>query len=344
MAAVNGRFVRLGVSGMERYAREIVTRMDPATVRLVMPRRTLHGLGGQAWEQMVLPRRMNAHEVLWSPANTGPVGYHPQVVTVHDLAVFDHPEWFRRRVRLAYAGVVGRLIRDADLITTPSDFTRTRVIARFNVDRRRVRVVRGGVSSVWLWPAMEPMDRRGPTEALAKLEDTRFGLAVGGDDPRKNVGRLVKAWEAVRRVESDVDLVLLGSPARRVFVGSEMARATWIHHLGTVTDFELDSLYRKAAVLVYPSLYEGFGLPPLEALARGTPVVISDLPALRENVIGSGCFVDPWDSDSIATGVIRVLQATRSTSCLESGNVGTWEDAALDMADILDTVAGTRWV
>lgn len=347
MTVVNGRFIGLRVSGMERYAREVVCRMDTGRLRIVGPRWSMPGLRGQLWEQFLLPQRMQAGEVLWSPTNTGPVAYHPHVVTVHDVAVFDHPEWFRARVRVAYGNIVARVIRDADLITTPSEFTRGRVIAMFVLDPKRVRVVRAGMSPDWLWPASGLAEESGTSEQLGQIELTRFGLAAGGNDPRKNIERLVAAWEGVRTVEKDLDLVLLGSAAPHVFAGGISARRPWIHWIGNVTDGQMDRLYRAAEVLLYPSIYEGFGLPPLEALARGTPVVVSDIPALRESLDNFGRFVDPWDVKSIARGVMEVVGARETKDALvrrvaETLTFPTWETAARLMEEILDEAASAR--
>ena len=348
MAAVNARFVGLRVSGMERYAREITVRMGALRLRLVAPRVGLTGLCGQLWEQTVLPHRMSPNEVLWNPANTGPIAYHPQVVTVHDAAVFDHPEWFRGRVRLAYRAIVARLIHDADLIATPSEFTRARLIARFSIDSSRVRVVRAGVSAGWLWPAVASVDDPIVSQSLARVAVRRFGLAIGGNDPRKNLDRLVAAWEQVRRVDKGLELVVLGSPSAAVFTGRALANQRWIHFIRNVSDSQLDGLYRAAEVLVYPSLYEGCGLPPLEALARGTAVVVSDIPVLRETLGGVACFVNPWDAGSIAGGVVEVVGRMAQSEPMERARrdlarFPTWEQAAEQMVEVLEDASGRHW-
>lgn len=348
VTAVNARFAGLRVSGMERYAREMSVRMGATGVRLVRPLWSLAGPWGQLWEQSVLPRRLFTHEVLWSPANTGPVTYHPQVVTVHDVAVFDHPEWFTGRVRVAYWTIVARLIREADFIATPSEFTRERVIARFAVDRKRVRVVRAGVSAEWLWPVSASGGDPVVRETLARLTSRRFGLAVGGNDPRKNTERLLTAWNYVRSVDADLELVVLGSANARVFRRQALTSQTWLHVIRNVSDAQLDQLYRRAEVVVYPSLYEGCGLPPLEACARGAPVVVSDIPALRETVGNAGWFVDPWDAKSIAAGVLEVVSQQAQHGCLRGvkGNLArcpTWEQGAEQMAELLAEAGRTHW-
>lgn len=347
MRAVNGRFATLGMSGMERYAREIVVRMGRPRLRLLRPRRRLRGVQGQFWEQVVLPLRMSRGEVLWSPANTGPVAYHPHVVTVHDVAVFDHPEWFSRKVRLAYWAVLPRLIEEADFIATPSEFTRSRVCSRFGVDRQRVRVVRAGFSEEWLWPAAGASDDFGIVKTLAEIMVKPFGLVMGGDDPRKNVHRVVAAWQQVRRVIGELELVIVGSATEKLFRRSAVAGQPWMHFVRGVSDTQLDLLYRAAKVLVFASLYEGCGLPPLEAAARGTAVVVSDIAPLRETLSGVGRFVDPWDVNSIAEGILHAAGDGREAECvvtesLRRAGLPTWDQAAAQMTELLEEASASH--
>lgn len=344
MSAVNGRFAGLQVTGIERFSREVVTRIGSGSLRVIRPVRPLHGLLGQAWEQTALPRKLQPGEVLWSPANTGPVGYHPHVVTVHDAAVFDHPEWFARRVRLAYWIIVARLIREADYITTPSEFTRQRLLQLFSVDPGRVRVVRAGSDVVWSWPEASAGARKTRSGPLRSSWPSRFGLATGGHDPRKNLGRLIRAWEIVRQYYPELQLVVVGGSASRVFTVPTPRVRGWLHFTGRVSDSELDGLYLAATVFVYPSLYEGFGLPPLEALQRGVPTVVSDVPALQETLHGLVHYVDPFNESSIADGVLAAIQAGAGHDLAMRENpswagLPTWGDTASAMRAVLDEAA-----
>jgi glycosyltransferase involved in cell wall biosynthesis len=236
------------------------------------------------WYPFVLGRRRGV-DVLHCPTYRGPVSSTlPLVVTVHDLAVFRHPEAFNRWTRTYSPRVVPRVLAATRRIIAVSEFTRRELVELLRVPDDKIRVVPNGVD-----------DDFAPEGPAAEGD---YVLAVGTLEPRKNLARLV---EAMRR--SEVELRIVGARGwGRVDVGGNGVR--W---LGEVSDAELARQYRGARCVAYPSLYEGFGIPVLEAMACGAPVVTSRATAMAEVADGAAVLVDPTDPAELAAGIERAV-------------------------------------
>jgi glycosyltransferase involved in cell wall biosynthesis len=243
----------------------------------------LSTLGRDAvWYPFVLGRSGGA-DVLHCPTYRGPLkSKTPLVVTVHDLAVFRHPQTFNRWTRTYSPRVVPRVLGAARRIIAVSEFTRGELVELLDVPNEKIRVVPNAVE--------DEFTNDGPSA------EGEYVLAVGTLEPRKNLRRLV---EAVRR--SDVELRVVGA---RGWGGVEVG-GNGVRWLGEVTDAELARLYRGALCVAYPSLYEGFGIPVLEAMACGVPVVTSRGTAMEEVADGAAVLVDANDPVEIAAGIER---------------------------------------
>ena len=260
------------------------------------------------WYPVGLRRRARAFDILHCTTFRSPVGARvPTVLTVHDLAILRSPEAFPRWHRLYGRAGLGRVLRAADAVVAVSEFTKEETIALAGVPAGRIRVVPNGVDAVFA--------PDGPhAEGV-------YVLAVATLEPRKNLGRAVEAARL-----AGVELRVVGA---RGWGGVDVPG--WI---GEVTDGELAALYRGARCVVYPSLYEGFGLPVLEAMACGTPVVTSRGAAMEEVAGGVAILVDPLDVASIADG-IRRAEALRDELVplgLARAREFTWERAADSVA------------
>src|SRR3954462_2409393 len=234
------------------------------------------------WYPFALGRHRDA-DVLHCPTYRGPL--HPGlplVVTVHDLAVFRHPETFNRWTRTYSPRVVPRVLRAARRVIAVSQFTGRELVELLGVPDDKIHVVPNAVGDAFT--------REGPAER------GDYVLAVGTLEPRKNLDRLV---EAVRRTNRELRVV-----GARGWGGVEV-RGNGVRWLGEVDDAELARLYRGAACLAYPSLYEGFGIPILEAMACGVPVVTTRGTAMEEVADGAAVLVDAQDSAEIAAGIER---------------------------------------
>lgn len=272
---VNGRFLTRRVTGVERYGREIL-RFIGTRCRVERPRRNWNGAAGHAWEQFVLPARIGPQSVLWSPANTGPLAMRNQILTIHDLSPLEHPEWFRRSFARWYRLFWPRLARRVKIILVPSETVKRKVVARFGVER--VIVAPEGVDTSVFHPKA-----RGNTHDLPE----RYILFLGSLAPRKNLAGLLRAWESICREFSYTWLVVAGAEGT-VFRAQSLPDAERVQYLGYAADADLPALYAGATVFALPSFDEGFGLPALEAMACGAPVLVSDGGALPEVVGEAG--------------------------------------------------------
>jgi glycosyltransferase involved in cell wall biosynthesis len=234
-----------------------------------------------AWYPHVLPHRAKGADVLHCPTYRGPVRSSvPLVVTVHDLAVFRHPDAFPPWTRTYSRIVVPRVVRAARIVAAVSEFTAGELETVLRVPRERIRVVPNAAESAF--------SEDGPRE------EGDYVLAVGTLEPRKNLARTI---EAAQRL--GVELRVAGA---RGWGGVE-ARGAGVRWAGEVGDEQLARLYRGALCVAYPSLYEGFGIPVLEAMACGAPVVTSRGGATEEVAGGAAVLVDPDDVASIASGM-----------------------------------------
>lgn len=245
-----------------------------------------------------------------------------QVVTIHDLHFLDRPQHTSGEVRRDYASLVRRNALAADHVVVISAHTGGEVEARLGVPRSRITVCRAGGPS---WPARTTQRPRGPI------------LFVGTLEPRKNVGALLDAYERLLATRAEVpDLLLAGRATEGA--GQWLPRLTReplagkVRHLGYVTDEERLRLYESAALLVLPSLDEGFGLPVLEAMTVGVPVVASNRGALPEVLGDAGLLVEP-DARAIEAGIAQLLDAPHfAAQCAARGvrraGLFTWTDSA----------------
>jgi len=234
------------------------------------------------WYPFVLGRAGVA-DLLHCPTYRGPLNpKQPLVVTVHDLAVFRHPDAFNRWTRNYSPRVVPRVLHAARRIIAVSEFTRRELVELLGVPDEKIRVVPNGVE--------DEFTRDGPAA------DGEYVLAVGTLEPRKNLQRLV---DAVGR--TDVELRIVGARGW----GRVDVRGNGVRWLGEVSDTELARQYRGALCVAYPSLYEGFGIPVLEAMACGVPVVTTRGTAMEEVADGAAVLVDARDTSEIAAGIER---------------------------------------
>lgn len=250
----------------------------------------------------------------------GPAVYHepnyilksydgPSVVTIHDLSHVHWPQ-FHPAERVSHLDKnLARTIARADRVITPSEFTRDEVVSVLGIPRERVTAIHLGVSRDF-----RPREEQ---EVRAVLEN--FGLRFGGYllvvatlEPRKNIDRLLDAYCRLSKAErSRFPLVLVGANGWRsralVDRVEKLQKSGGLRALGYVRSSDLPLLYAGAGAFAYPSLYEGFGLPALEALASGIPVLGSDTSAMKEVVADAGLLINPADVDSIYSGLSRVL-------------------------------------
>ena len=256
------------------------------------------------WYPLGVARAARRLDLLHCTTFRGPLRSRvPVVVTVHDLALLRYPEAFRPWHRTTGRLALRSAAKAADAIVAVSEFTRDELVDLLRVPQERIRVVRNGVE-----PVFSPVGPRAAGD---------YVLAVGTLEPRKNLARVV---EAARLAE--VELRVVGAAG-----WGGVAVPGWV---GRVPDEELARLYRGARCVVYVSLYEGFGLPVLEAMASGVPVVTSCGGATEEIAGGAAILVDPRDPEAIAEGIVEAMGQRDELipRGIERARVFTWGAAA----------------
>lgn len=343
--AVNARYTARRVTGVERYAAEISRRLGSDT-RLVYPNRRGGGVLGHAWEQFVLPARVGKDELLWSPANTGPLAVHQQVVTVHDLAPLEHPEWFRRSVNTAYSLILPGLVRQAAGLITLSQHTKIRIQERWQISPQQICVIPGGVDIRRFKPAS--------ASSLARLRQRYripgdYVLFVGTRAPHKNLNGLLNTWNELRSNYPRLILVLAGCASRvhredpTIKHNCDNTHSQLIS-LNYFPEADLSTLYSGAYAYIQPSLSEGFGLTVLEAMACGAPVLASCAGGLPEAAGNCAVYFNPDEPGDLTCQLDRLLKdsSLRSNLRREGYNRATiysWERSATSTLSYLERVA-----
>lgn len=325
--AVNARFMDRPVTGVERYAGEILRCLGDQ-VRVARPARPIRGARGHLWEQFILPGRLRPGEILWSPANTGPLRVAHQALTLHDLSWLEHPEWYAPAFALWYRLLLPILAQTVKMLLTPSEYVRQKVMRRFSLPPERVSLAPGGVDMSRFQPLWRPDSRLHSEGGPAA-----YILFLGSLQPRKNLGLLLQAWDQIRPQFPNLRLVISGTSGAVFRNGALPGRAERVQMLGYVSEADLPTLYARALIFVLPSLDEGFGLPALEAMASGTPVVASRAGALPEVVGDAGLFFDPRDAAGLVGALQRLLRDPKLRRDLgekgwERARTFSWERSA----------------
>lgn len=231
----------------------------------------------------------------------------PVVVTVHDISFVAHPEWFSGRDLRVLSATVPLSIRRARRVITVSDTCREQIIEQYKVSPDKVIAIPNAAGPAA--DALSDDEAHLELEALGLDPQRPYVLAVGNLQPRKNLIRLMNAIRGLAAGGLDISLVIAGPEHYRAQEVLDAAREATerVKFTGYLTDRQLAACYSCAAVFAFPSLFEGFGIPALEAMAQGVPVVCSRSPALPEVCGDAALYFDPFDVDSIADALIRAI-------------------------------------
>ena len=318
---INGRFLAQPQTGTQRYAVELLKALDElidcgkvdlAGVKLTIlappeklnplalnhiPVRVTGGLKGNLWEQTCLPWFARTG-LLFSPCNIGPWLHANQAVTIHDVSVFASPESYSRAFRWKYATTFKVLSKTAKQVFTDLIFSRDELIRVIGMRPEKIQVVPLGREHIFHISADTGIFEQ------HQIGSKPYILAVSSNSPHKNFPRLV---EAVGQLgHGNYDVVIVGGTFSKVFQTQEYTLPPFVKRIGYISDGELRALFERAACFVYPSYYEGFGLPPLEAMTLGCPVAVSRAASLPEVCGDAADYFDPFDVTDIAQTVFRL--------------------------------------
>jgi glycosyltransferase involved in cell wall biosynthesis len=350
---INGRFLAAPVTGVQRYGRELLRELDlilagsDGTIRaeILLPKipadipeyraisvRKVGRLKGHSWEQLELPFYCRGH-LLFTPSSAAPLLHNANVVTIHDTAIFSAPHGYSPGYRLWYKVLGWVLCRTALKVLTVSEFSKHELLRWCCPSAEKVAVIYEGSEHARSVEA-DPV-------ALAKfgLGQGKYIFAVGSKNPNKNFRGLARALPYLKG--QGYDIAVAGNTDDPVFRHCA-AQLKDVRDLGYVTDAELRALYEGAACFVFPSFYEGFGLPPLEALALGCNVVVSDRASMPEVFAGLATFCNPDDPADIAEKILSSIRNSNrgagSTDLLmEKIAKFSWKACARDTWKILES-------
>lgn len=347
---INGKFFGQRTTGTQRYARELLNQFDkllsreeyrnlavevlvpsstgPITSYETLKVRTVGLLRGTRWEQIELPLHCKG-QLLFTLSGGAPLMHPRNVVMLHDAAVVAAPSGYSAAYRLWHGAVCRRMAHQAEHIFTNSNFSLGEIVKWYGAPRDRITVTYLGSDHFSRLEA--------DSSVLGRLDiKGKYVLAVSSHNPNKNFNRV---QEAIARLgQAGVQLVIAGAPDSKVY-REGLRFGENVRLLGYVSDAELKALYENAACFVFASLYEGFGLPPLEALSTGCPIVVSRTASLPELFERVAFFCDPHDPADIAGAVQRAIQTPPRASDLKLfAKAFTWERCARETLEVLKSL------
>ncbi|HAE41732.1 MAG TPA: glycosyltransferase family 1 protein [Clostridiales bacterium] len=325
---INGRFLTQEITGVQRYAHELMRHLDQLlidgqidsdqySIILAVPPNTrdipkyqrikvkcIGYLQNNLWEQISLPL-FARKKILFSPCNIAPIfGGDRQLLTIHDASVFGYPKTYTPMFLLKYRFILKTMGEIARIIFTDSDFSKKELMKYCSIPTEKIVVVPLGHEHILEIAADERILKK------YNLSQRPYLFTVGSQSAHKNYKGVMLATNSIEK--KDFDLIVAGGTFSKVFKNMDASPDPTYVNLGYVNDQELRALYEHAACFIYASFYEGFGLPPLEAMACGCPVIASDIPALREVCGDVAVYCDPNNPDDIK----KIIQAVLSNADL----------------------------
>ncbi|AZZ55624.1 glycosyltransferase family 1 protein [Rathayibacter iranicus] len=346
MVVVNARHLTQATTGVQRFAHQICERLSELRqdVVFVAPQGDLQEssfpvlqigrLRGHLWEQVELPLFLNArgHPLLVNLMSTAPALYRNQIMTHHDITYVRHPDSFSWSFRTLYGVLTPASLRSSRAIVTVSEFSRQEISGHYGIASEKITVVPNAVSGIFT---------PGSTRSTE-----RFLLAVSSPNKHKNFDAMVHAFEQAN-IPADFSLKIVGTQSASFSRAAQSHNLARVHYLGRLSDDELVEVYRSATAFLFPSLYEGFGIPPLEAQAVGTPVLAAYAAAIPEALGDSALYFDPSRAGDMVSRIEDI--ATDSSLRTELTNKGysnvrrySWSSSARQLNNLIEELLSAK--
>jgi glycosyltransferase involved in cell wall biosynthesis len=353
--AINGRFLTQPITGVQRYAYELVRawdimlangEIDSKRYKLELfsphldlqknefrciPVQQVGRLKGNLWEQIELPWYTRG-EFLFNPCNIGPLIKLNQAVTIHDASVFAVPESYSLAFRMKYGIAIFVLAKTARLIFTVSQFSKNELVRYGHISAEKLVVVYEGCDHIYRISSDQGVFEK------YHIGDKPYILAVGSNASHKNFSVLDEVSTTLSAHE--LEIIIVGGEFRGGLNPTYNNKRKIIKRLGYVAETGLKALYERATVFVLPSYYEGFGLPPLEAMACSCPVIVSRIPSLKEICGEAVVYVNPGRQNEIAENILFIqanpsLRERLITSGINQSQKYRWSVTAKEIWKIL---------
>lgn len=345
---INGRFLSRRMTGVDRFAYEIISAIDHLLdlkeyvetgefcFEILIPpnveqskqfrnisMRTVGQFGGQLWEQFTLPIE-SKNGLLINLCNSAPVFSQKQLVVIHDVATARVPESYGAMFRAWYSVLMPMIYRRSASICTVSNFSTNELIELYGV-RNNICVLPEGIDHIERVSA-------DITILEKKQLNKPYVLAVSSVSPHKNFGIIIEAIEQMRDI--DFDVVIAGGQNPSVFSNTPDALPESVKYVGYVSDEDLKALYENAICFIFPSYYEGYGLPPTEAMACGCPVLAANAASIPETCGDAALYFDPHNAEKLSELLKTVVNDTTLQNLLrkrglEHANAMRWNHAAI---------------
>ena len=342
---INARFLTQKLSGVQRYAFEISKELFSINNKynfiLLIPSKlsinpeydfsfNIKKIGsnkGHFWEQFDLPRYLNKknNPLLINLTNSAPIFYKNKVSTIHDLSIFENAEWFSFKYRTFYKFLIPRIIKTSKKILTDSRFSQREILNKFSY------LDSGDIDVVYCSNSLKYNNNT--------IDDSKddYLLFVGGNSKRKNLKNLILAF--IKLNDQKIKLKIVGNMVNHLKSDNILEHSN-IEYLGDVSNDDLINLYINAKMLVFPSFYEGFGLPPLEAISCNCPIIVSDIPVLKEVYGDSALYIDPYSIDDIMNKISKLLNDSKLREkkirlAVTQSQKYSWKKSAIKIMDLI---------
>ncbi|MBF4470432.1 glycosyltransferase family 4 protein [Flavobacterium sp. HJJ] len=350
--AVNARFLTQSITGVQRFAIELSRRLKGiygSEIQFFAPKNIVNAeladelniiiIGhntGHIWEQMDLPNflKSKGNPLLLNLANTAPLFYKNKIVTIHDVAFLAYPETYSKKFLFFYKFLIPKVIYSSKHVLTVSDFSKSEIVKFYKISQDKITVIYNAVANQF-------------SIGSSSLEQAKvpYLVAVSSLNYRKNLHSVLAAFQRIsNEYNNNLQLIVIGDIKSKIFKSidiQEYSSNTAFQFVGRVSDEELIKFYTNALGFIYPSYYEGFGIPPLEAQACGCPVIVSNVSSLPEVFKDSALYCNPNSIDEISNAMITLVKdkALRE-QLVEKGRQNllrfSWDQSALKLSNIIN--------